>query len=58
MCDLRLLYLDYNHCHIIISKAVICLYNKRLTIQAQQIRNKNSYNSAKIIYLYQLLIGK
>lgn len=33
-----------NHCHIIISEAVNCLYDKGLTNEVQQIRNKNSYN--------------
>ena len=42
--ELSLIYFNYDHRHIIISKAVNCLYNKSLTIRAQQIRNKNSYN--------------
>ncbi len=38
-----------NICHIIISTVVNSLYNKKLTIQAQQIRNKNSYNCVNIM---------
>jgi len=36
-------------CHIIISTVVKYLYNKELTNQAQQIRNKNSYKCVNIM---------
>ena len=45
----RLINLNDNHCHIIISRAVKLLYYNKLINQAQQIRNKNSYNQVKII---------
>ena len=45
---IHLKLLLYN-CHIIISKAVKWLYNNRLTIQAQQIRNKNPYKYVNIM---------
>ena len=47
--ELSLIYLNYDHRHIIISRVVKYLYNKKLTNEAQQIRNKISYNYVNIM---------